>query len=522
MLFHAPEFMLLFLPLVVIGYHAVRAYGGLRTALALLVVASIVFYGWWDSRFVILLLCSIAFNFAAGRLISARRRRGTATRALLVLGIAANLSALGFFKYADFFIANVNAATGIGFEALHVALPLAISFFTFQQIAFLVDVHTGAAEDPDPLTYLLFVTFFPQLIAGPIVHHREMMPQFGDPSRHECLWDDMAAGLAIFCIGLFKKTVIADTMGFWSDRVFETAALGAPVPALEAWLGAIAFTFEIYFDFSGYTDMAIGLALMFGIRLPVNFASPYKAVSIIDFWRRWHMTLSRFLRDYLYIPLGGGRRGEPRRHANILIVMVLGGLWHGAAWTFVLWGALHGVYLIVNHLWRTLRGGREAGALATWIARAVTFLAVTVTWIPFRAGSMDATVAMLRGITGLDGVVLPLHYEGVLGPAAANLQALGVTFGFTPLFGGGQQIAILLAVLAGVWLLPNTDQIMRTLARSTGPVLDRIAAGAPRTGAAFARSGVAVAMGMLIGAGAFAMALRQLQGQAGEFIYFQF
>jgi alginate O-acetyltransferase complex protein AlgI len=522
MLFHSPEFMLVFLPGTVALFYLLGRIGGLRAALTFLVVASLVFYGWWDPRFIALLVGSAAVNFTLARWMSAHRQIGSATKPLLVLGVALNLGALGFFKYADFFIANVAAATGIDMAMLGIALPLAISFFTFQQIAFLADVHTGVADDPDPLSYLLFVTFFPQLIAGPIVHHREMMPQFAARARERDAWDDLAAGLTIFCIGLFKKTVIADHMAFASDSVFAAAAAGSEVTFLEAWTGALSFSFQIYFDFSGYTDMAIGLARMFGIHLPLNFASPYKATSIIDFWRRWHMTLSRFLRDYLYIPLGGGRRGEPRRHANILIVMVLGGLWHGAAWTFVLWGALHGVYLIVNHLWRTLRGGREAGALATWIARAVTFLAVTVTWIPFRAGSMDATVAMLRGITGLDGVVLPLHYEGVLGPAAANLQALGVTFGFTPLFGGGQQIAILLAVLAGVWLLPNTDQIMRTLARSTGPVLDRIAAGAPRTGAAFARSGVAVAMGMLIGAGAFAMALRQLQGQAGEFIYFQF
>jgi alginate O-acetyltransferase complex protein AlgI len=519
MLFHAPEFMLLFLPLVVIGYHAVRAYGGLRTALALLVVASIVFYGWWDSRFVILLLCSIAFNFAAGRLISARRRRGTATRALLVLGIAANLSALGFFKYADFFIANVNAATGIGFEALHVALPLAISFFTFQQIAFLVDVHTGAAEDPDPLTYLLFVTFFPQLIAGPIVHHREMMPQFGDPSRHECLWDDMAAGLAIFCIGLFKKTVIADTMGFWSDRVFETAALGAPVPALEAWLGAIAFTFEIYFDFSGYTDMAIGLALMFGIRLPVNFASPYKAVSIIDFWRRWHITLSRFLRDYLYIPLGGNRLGRARRYVNLAIVMLLGGLWHGAAWTFVIWGGMHGAFLVVNHAWRRLTGTQVPGPALRWAYRLLTFLAVVVAWVMFRAGDLETARILYAGMAGLNGIVLPTHYFGALGTLGPVLADAGVTFGFTPNFGGGGQIGWCLLVLGMVWFLPNTQ----TLMHAVRPVLsDAISEASVHLLFLSRLWRPGLALGVAVGIGATILVLRQIQGQPGEFIYFQF
>lgn len=519
MLFHSPEFMLVFLPSVVVVFYLLGRLGELRLALAFLVFASLVFYGWWDPRFVVLLLGSAAFNFVVGRAISANRSRGDATRSLLILGIAANLAALGFFKYADFFVANVAAATGFEATTLHIALPLAISFFTFQQIAFLVDVHSGAAKDPDPLSYLLFVTFFPQLIAGPIVHHKEMMPQFARGAPAHETWDNLAAGLVIFCIGLFKKTVIADKMGFWSDRIFDTAALGAPVSLVDAWTGAFAFTFQIYFDFSGYTDMAIGLALMFGIRLPVNFASPYKAVNIIDFWRRWHITLSRFLRDYLYIPLGGSRHGRPRRYTNLLIVMLLGGLWHGAAWTFVIWGAMHGLFLIINHAWRRMFGIDETGVVLRWGYRIVTLLAVVAAWVMFRADGFTTAQNIYAGMIGLNGVVLPTHYLGALGPIGPVLNQLGVNFGLTPNFGGGFQLVWLAGTLAAVWYLPNTQTIMR---RARPVLSDTISQGSrisELTGAALKPRAMA---GLALGLGAAFLILRQIQGQPGEFIYFQF
>jgi alginate O-acetyltransferase complex protein AlgI len=519
MLFHAPVFMLVFLPLVLVAYHATRRYGGARAALGVLLLASIVFYSWWDPRFVPLLLGSAAFNFLLGRAISARRRAGTPTGALFAFGIAANLGTLGFFKYANFFILNVAAVTGIEAPVLEIALPLAISFFTFQQIAFLVDARSGVARDPNPLSYLLFVTFFPQLIAGPIVHHREMMPQFDGRGTDRDTWDDLTAGLISFCIGLFKKTVIADRMGFWSDRIFDTAALGAPVPAVEAWTGALAFTFQIYFDFSGYTDMAIGLALMFGVRLPVNFASPYKAVSIIDFWRRWHITLSRFLRDYLYIPLGGNRHGRPRRYANLMIVMLLGGLWHGAAWTFVLWGAMHGAFLVVNHAWRRVAGDRFGGSAATWLARGITFLAVVVAWVMFRATSFDAAQNIYAGMLGLNGIVLPLHYLGALGPLGPTLEGLGVTFGLTPNFGGGEQVVWLAATLAAVWFLPNTQTVMR---RARPVLADTVSQGGRLAVLAGRALEPRLITALALGVGAAYLALRQIQGQPGEFIYFRF
>jgi hypothetical protein len=323
----------------------------------------------------------------------------------------------------------------------------------------------------------------------------------------------------IFCIGLFKKTMIADKMGFWSDRIFETAALGTPVPLLEAWTGALAFTFQIYFDFSGYTDMAIGLALMFGIRLPINFASPYKAESIIDFWRRWHITLSRFLRDYLYVPLGGSRHGPARRYTNLLIVMLLGGLWHGAAWTFVLWGAMHGAFLIINHGWRRLTGAHQGNGLVRWGYRGLTFLMVVLAWVIFRADSIDTAQTIYAGMAGLNGVVLPTHYLGALGSFGDTLANRGVTFGLTPNFGGGFQILWLLGALAFVWFLPNTQTIMHDYRPVLGDTQSKPGAFSKSLGRIVRPN---LATGLALGFVAALLALRQLQGQPGEFIYFQF
>ena len=519
MLFHSPGFILIFLPLVLIAYHAVRHYGSARGALGVLILASIIFYAWWDPRFILLLLGSAAFNFIVSRAISARRDRGAGTRDLLTLGVTANLATLGFFKYANFFASSVGAATGLEIGLLGIALPLAISFFTFQQIAFLVDAHAGAAKEPDLLSYLLFITFFPQLIAGPIVHHKEMMPQFSSDGAARDTWDNLAAGLTIFCIGLFKKTMIADRMGFWSDRIFDTATLGAPLQMLDAWIGAMAFTFQIYFDFSGYTDMAIGLALMFGIRLPINFASPYKAESIIDFWRRWHITLSRFLKEYLYIPLGGGRQGRARRYTNLMIVMLLGGLWHGAAWTFVLWGALHGAFLIINHGWRQITGGRKKNLVLRWFYRSLTFVAVVLAWVMFRADSFDAAQTVYTGMAGLNGIVLPTHYLGALGSFGPTLKDMGVSFGLTPNFGGGMQLLWLAGALAIVWFLPNTQTIMHDYKPVLGDTISKAGA-LTRALGRIARPNLAT--GVALGLVAALLALRQLQGQPGEFIYFQF
>src|SRR5271169_3782490 len=345
MLFNSYPFIFLFLPIVLLGYFASARFGNLVPVIWL-ALASLAFYSVSNWQFVLLLLASVAFNYLIGFLLISRRLRAAARLAVLAAGVTGDLLVLGIFKYAGFFVANLNAIFSTGLT-VNILLPVGISFYTFTQIAFLVDAYWGKVAHYALPHYALFVTYFPHLIAGPILHHKDMIPQFESddskrPNPHLIL-----CGLIIFGIGLFKKTVLADGIQPLTALAFNQAA-----PSFDqAWIGALAYTFQLYFDFSGYSDMAIGISLMFGIFLPLNFNSPYKASSIIDFWRRWHMTLSQFLRDYLYIPLGGNRHGSVLRHANLMITMLLGGLWHGAAWTFVAWGALHGVYLCVNHAW---------------------------------------------------------------------------------------------------------------------------------------------------------------------------
>jgi len=303
LLFNSPEFLLIFLPIVLVGFYALIFSSYSKASSGFLVLASLFFYGWWEPIYLLLIAASILFNFMMARIIAARPHPSVVTKPLLIIGLAVNLGALGFFKYANFFIETFSTLNGQSFNSLTIILPLAISFFTFQQIAFLVDVYRNKATETDLLTYCLFVTFFPQLIAGPIIHHSEMMGQFKKTvARGQELWDNLAVGLSIIALGLFKKVVLAEKMSFWSDRVFNTAQMGSDPTFIEAWVGVICFTFQIYFDFSGYSDIAIGLSRLFGIRLPLNFDSPYKARNIVDFWRRWHITLSRFLRDYIYFP----------------------------------------------------------------------------------------------------------------------------------------------------------------------------------------------------------------------------
>src|SRR4051794_2040526 len=385
MLFSSYAFLFQFLPAVALAFAAARRWSP-RCGIVVLAFASLIFYGAWKPVYLLVLLASIGCNFWLGlRMEDAARRRRIGT-----LGVALNLALLAYFKYTDFIFDSLGALTGTPLPFVNVVLPLGISFFTFQQIAYLVDVMRGAKVERDLVSYTLFVSFFPHLIAGPLVHHAEMIPQFkrARSGRSAVL---AARGLSIFAAGLFKKVVIADNLAQFVTPVFAHLDAGGGVTAQWAWLSTLAYTLQIYFDFSGYSDMAIGLALLFGIRLPVNFRSPYKATSIIEFWRRWHITLSRFLRDYLYIPLGGNRLGEQRRYINLLVTMLLGGLWHGAGWNFIIWGGLHGFYLGINHLWRGWRGDAAplasgAAAAATKIlCWAVTFFAVVIAWVFFRA-----------------------------------------------------------------------------------------------------------------------------------------
>lgn len=457
MLFNSYIFILVFLPITLLGYYRIGSHGHHSIAIAWLVIASLFFYGWWNPAYLGLILFSILVNYGFGVSLSRERTSTSAVRRItLTAGIVINLGMLCYFKYANFFVDSANFTFGTDWHLDKIILPLAISFFTFQQVAYLVDAYRGEAREYNFLHYCLFVTFFPQLIAGPIVHHKEMLPQFVRNVARRLSHLDFSIGLTIFVIGLFKKVVIADSMALLATPVFQAAEVGQSLDFLTAWTGVFAYTIQLYFDFSGYSDMAIGLARMFGIKLPLNFNSPYQAVNIIDFWRRWHITLSRFLRDYLYIPLGGNRKGPARRQVNLMLTMLLGGLWHGAGWNFVIWGGLHGIYLVINHLWQQI----WRKSVNTWwsrsIARCLTLLAVMVSWVFFRAESLDGALTILQGMANL-----PTTLHGHLGPLEDWLSMIGIHFqgGY---LGSDHYIAAgwLVFWLAVIWAWPNTQQWM--------------------------------------------------------------
>lgn len=331
------------------------------------------------------------FNYVIGNSLNESLQKAKISKkTLLTFAILSNISLLGYFKYSDFFIENFNLAFDGSIPLLHLALPLAISFFTFQQIAYLVDSYRGETKEYDFLNYALFVTFFPQLIAGPIVHHAEMMPQFANKWNLVKSYKNIALGLFIFSIGLFKKVVIADSFAEIASEGFDKVEI---LGFAEAWATSLSYTFQLYFDFSGYTDMAIGAALLFNIKIPMNFNSPYKATSIQDFWRRWHITLSRFLKDYIYIPLGGNRKGSLKTSTNLMATFILGGIWHGAGWTFVFWGFLHGIALVVNRIWQNL--GFSMPKLLAWF---LTFNFINIAWVFFRAKEWDDAMKVLSGM----------------------------------------------------------------------------------------------------------------------------
>jgi len=424
MLFNSQIFIFLFLPLTYLVFFLVSIRYNYRIGLAWLVGASLFFYGWWNPVYLLLISFSIITNYFFGVLLKTRTdSKGQRSKPILVLGIALNLILLGYFKYANFIVDNINALLGSSFQQETTILPLAISFFTFQQIAYLVDVYKYDNAEGF-LRYSLFVSFFPQLIAGPIVHHKEMMTQFSEKNRSNFNLENLVSGLTIFFLGLFKKVVLADGVAVYSSTVFDAAASGATLTFFPAWYAALAYTLQLYFDFSGYADMAIGLAKMFGIQLPLNFNSPYKSKNIIEFWRRWHMTLSRFLRDYLYIPLGGNRNGSKRQLINLMITMLLGGLWHGPGWTFVFWGGLHGFYLVINHVWQEFRKSLKHDLfhntfLGRLLCTSLTFLAVVISWVFFRAETFDSAIIVLEGMIGIHGVVLPTQFVNFI-PVIGN------------------------------------------------------------------------------------------------------
>jgi len=393
MLFNSPEFIYFFLPFSVALWWYFQRLQQEQAAQWFIVVCSVYFYGWWDTRYVPLLMGNAIGNFYLGKQIAKTR-----SRSLLIVGLAYNVGLLGYYKYADFFIGNINAATDHHVALLHVALPLGISFFTFQVIAWLADCHKGLVADFNLRRFAFSVSFFPHLIAGPILHYADVMPQL----QKRIVFDakQFSQGLFLFVIGLFKKSVIAD---FIAEKVDVLFASNIPLQLIEAWVSAIGYGLQIYFDFSGYSDMAIGIGLMVGIALPLNFNSPYQATSIADFWRRWHKTLSRFLRDYLYIPLGGNRKGFSRGLLAAAVTMVIGGLWHGAAWTYVWWGVMHGAFIGIHRIWT------QTGVhLPKSVAWACTFLSVTAAWVVFRSESVAQALSIWEGMAGLNGFSVPL------------------------------------------------------------------------------------------------------------------
>lgn len=401
MVFSSLEFIYLFLPPVLIGFLCLRALRMETAIIWWLIMASLVFYMCWSPKHLILLLGSVGFNYLVH--LSLQKNK---SKTVLTLGIIVNLLMLGVFKYADFFIGNFNTITGIQAPELGLILPLAISFYTFQQVSFLRDTYQDKLVNCDFKKYVLFVTFFPQLIAGPIVMQRDTIPQFTISHFSNRYVTNIMAGATLFSIGLFKKIVLADGIAPMANAVFTIADQGGNVPMEAAWLGAIAYTFQIYFDFSGYCDMALGLALMFGIRLPINFNSPYRSLSIVEFWRRWHITLSRFLRDYLYIPLGGNKTGLLGTRGNLAITMLLGGLWHGAGWNFIIWGALHGGYLMINHVWSGSKVGQSCRIninpyFYASFAWSTTIIAVILAWVFFRAETFTGATIMLQSMFGM-------------------------------------------------------------------------------------------------------------------------
>ncbi|MEA3455966.1 MAG: MBOAT family protein [Campylobacterota bacterium] len=417
MLFNSYVFIFAFLPVTFFVYFYLNRLRLTEASKAFLVLSSLFFYSWWNIAYLPIILASLLFNYVIGiSLAKEKEHRKVSKKTLLTIGIIANIALLGYFKYADFLITNINVLAQSEIGLLNLALPLAISFFTFQQIAYLVDSYNGETKEYDFLNYANFVTFFPQLIAGPIVHHGEMMPQFASVRNKVKQYRNIAMGLFIFSMGLFKKVIIADTFAVWATAGFDHTQV---LNLAEAWVTSLSYTFQLYFDFSGYTDMAIGAALLFNIKLPINFNSPYKAISIQDFWRRWHITLSRFLRDYVYIPLGGNRKGEFRTYGNLMATFLIGGIWHGAGWTFVFWGFLHGLAIVIHRAWSQL--GFKMNALLAWF---ITFNFLNITWVFFRAKEWDDALKVLKGMFG-GTVVLPYTWQESMG----DLAQYGVKFG---------------------------------------------------------------------------------------------
>lgn len=418
MLFNSYVFIFLFLPITLLIYFGLNKWKLIRASILWLIFVSLVYYGWWNPKYVLLIVGSILFNYTIGTWLKRNRDTDRVKRkSVLIIGIFGDLLLLGYFKYANFFISNFNSFSNSQVPLFHITLPVGISFFTFTQIAYLVDAHRGETEEYTLPIYTLFVSFFPYLLAGPIIHHREMTTQYNQLRDKVLDYRNITGGLYLFFIGLFKKLVIADTLAVWVSNGFDNAPT---LTFIEAWAASLSYTLQLYFDFSGYTDMALGSAKMFNINLPINFNSPYRSLNIQEFWRRWHITLGRFVRDYIYIPLGGNRISEVRTLSNLMITFFLVGLWHGAGWTFVFWGCLHGGALVIHRLWRKFNI-----RMPRFLAWLITFNFVNGAWIFFRAKTFGDAMKVLEGMIGMNGIVLPES----LGQRLRGFQDYGIRFG---------------------------------------------------------------------------------------------
>jgi alginate O-acetyltransferase complex protein AlgI len=519
-LFNSYFFICCFLPIMLCGYALLTRADG-HFGIVWLALGSLFFYAWWNWHYLPWLMASIGFNFASSLLIVRSAERGFSSlvrKTIFSCAIVGNVLFLGYFKYANFFLENISIALGQSYSTLDIILPLGISFFTFTQIAFLVDTYRNEVKEYKFTNYLLFVSYFPHLIAGPILHHKQIMPQIENRAARRVTADALALGMTIFIIGLFKKVVFADNVAPYADRIFSTP--DPTISLVEAWGATLAYGIQLYFDFSGYSDMAIGISRMFGINLPINFNSPYKACNVIDFWRRWHLTLSQFLRDYIYIPLGGNRGGKPRRYINLFLTMVIGGLWHGASWTFVIWGALHGAYLIINHAWRWFTARLRFNFLSSWIvillSWGITFAAVNIAWVFFRAESLGSALSILKSMSGLNGMMPERWLAGASGAPRAVVESpvmnAVVDPGVVQL--GIRPLLVIAVLLACAVLMPNTQQITGYLKligspSGDGGMFSRLLSWRPRLGWAIAYGSV--------GAGCFYML-----GNSSKFLYFQF
>lgn len=429
MLFNSKIYLFIFLPFVVMGYfYITRFFKSNKINLLWLALSGFLFYASWSVKFILLVVISIIVNYAFGRLIDSKpsSRSLSARSGLLTAGILFNLILLGYFKYTNFFIENANQILSHPLPIQKIILPLGISFFTFTQIAYLVDSYKGKVRNDSLLNYTLFVNFFPHLLAGPIIHHQEMMNQFANQNNRYINWENCYQGMSLFVIGLFKKVIIADYIGLEVNQLYNSPFLDF----WQAWAASLSYSVQLYFDFSGYSDMALGSALLFNIKLPINFNSPYQAHSIQDFWQRWHMTLSRFLRDYVYIPLGGNRKGRLPTYFNLFTTFLLGGFWHGAGWTYIIWGFLHGIASIVHKWWQSM-----GFSLNKFFAMGMTFMFVNIAWVFFRAGSVVQAMNILSNMFMPSYISFP-EYETI------------------------QYILLSICLLIICILLPNSNQLV--------------------------------------------------------------